>query len=235
MPILMSGGIDSYLAWVLYAPKEPWVFVDLGQKYAGKEWTAVTTLVNHHDIPLHRVELGRLGRFELNNGIIPFRNAHLALAAAHFGDRIIFGVLKDEINSDKSPEFFDAIKQVMDISHRKQYWTEGRTFTVESPIRHLTKSQLIKEYLDKGHSTVPLLKTVSCYSPTDLPCARCPSCFKRHVAFINNDLPLPNYDQDRNPWDYGEASGAVRKAREGLYPSDRSAEILEAMQHAGIS
>ena len=45
------------------------------------------------------------------SGIIPNRNAELILSAAMYGERIYFGVIKDEINSDKSLDDYDIEKK----------------------------------------------------------------------------------------------------------------------------
>lgn len=94
-------------------------------------------------------------------------------------------VSKDEVNSDKSPEFLAAMTEVLNISHRGQYWTEGRTFELRTPFREVTKSDLVRRYLHRGGELSHLLHSVSCYSDKPMHCGACSSCFKRWVALTN--------------------------------------------------
>lgn len=185
--LLSSGGMDSFLlAHELELDGAAHVFVDVGQAYLDKELEAARYVADSAHAPLHCVRAAPLASFEHKpTGIIPFRNAELILCAAQFGEAVYLGIIADEVNSDKSPEFLDAMTQVLNISHRGQYWTEGRTFELRTPFRHLTKTQLVERYLSLGGSLLHLLKSVSCYSPRDMHCGACSSCFKRWVALTN--------------------------------------------------
>jgi 7-cyano-7-deazaguanine synthase len=187
--LLSSGGMDSYL--VAHLPEMHdaiHVFVDVGQRYAHHEREAALRLFRH--LHLHRgwpvkfveVNASNFARHEHSTGIIPFRNAELILNAAQYGTEIYLGVIADEINSDKSEEFLRAMETVLNISHRKQYWTEGKTFTMHTPLRCFTKAEAIKNFLrDKSNSFSVLKQSVSCYSE-ERHCGKCASCFKRWVA-----------------------------------------------------
>jgi 7-cyano-7-deazaguanine synthase len=185
--LLSSGGMDSFL--LAHEPElqgATHLFVDVGQQYAAKELEAATYVAKSVDATFVAVKATNLAVFEHKaTGIIPFRNAELILCAAQLGEDIYLGVIADEVNSDKSPEFLAAMKAVLDISHRGQYWTEGRTFNMLTPFRALTKTQLVQRYLKLGGSLTHLLKSVSCYSAEGVHCGQCSSCFKRWVALSN--------------------------------------------------
>lgn len=188
--ILNSGGMDSFFL-ALAVPDAAHVFVDVGQKYVDKELEAADIMCRRLDKELHVVAGSDFGKFEHESGIIPYRNAELILNAAQYGNEIYLGVIANEVNSDKSPEFFRAMEQVLNISHRPQYWTEGKGHRIHTPLGDRTKTQLIQAlyrrvemhggdiYLRHWDT---MMGTVSCYSESAGHCGRCPSCFKRWVA-----------------------------------------------------
>lgn len=186
--LLSSGGMDSFFV-AATIPNLKHVFVDVGQKYKAKELEAAEAMAQNYGADFVHAKGADLGAYEHESGIIPFRNAELILCAAQHGERIHLGVLHGEINSDKSPEFMEAMSSVLNISHRKQYWTEGKTFVICTPIRGKTKAELVYDYWRYGakqdvdsEEWQALLSTVSCYSGEDGHCGRCASCFKRWVA-----------------------------------------------------
>lgn len=182
--LLSSGGMDSFL--LAHEPElagAVHVFVDIGQRYVHKERAAARFVAESCNAEYVDVSTIPIAAFEhVETGIIPFRNAELILCAAQFGEAIYAGVIADEVNSDKSPEFLRAMEQVLNISHRGQYWTEGRTFELRTPFADTTKTELVSRYLSRGGSLGHLLRSVSCYSSSEQHCGRCSSCFKRWVA-----------------------------------------------------
>ena len=143
--ILASGGLDRFLCWYIFRQDALNVFVNIGHKYIKKEGQALRNL--QKEIPNFNVKEhkgSQIGPMEDEmSGIIPNRNAELILSAAMYGERIYFGVIKDEINSDKSLEFIEAMEDVLNISNRKQYWTEGKTFNILTPTKEYNKTELI--------------------------------------------------------------------------------------------
>ena len=182
--LLSSGGMDSFL--LAHEPKlkgAVHVFADIGQQYFRKELKAAQHVAESCGAEFHCVKTLNMAQFEHRpTGIIPFRNAELILCSAQYGEHIYLGIIADEVNSDKSPEFLRAMTQVLNISHRGQYWTEGKKFHLHTPFKELTKTQLILRYLDRGGDITHLLKSVSCYDGGKEHCGRCSSCFKRWVA-----------------------------------------------------
>lgn len=236
--ILSSGGMDSFLVWAdLHARGLDTinVFVDVGQKYRNKERWAWSHLQRGIGAAFKGEErLGmNLAPFEdLTSGIIPNRNAHLILAAASVAPTIALGILYGEINSDKSPEFIQAMTEVLNISNRGQYWNEGigREHTILTPLAHLTKTEAVAAYLKLGHPSTWLLHTVSCYDATQGHCGECPSCFKRWVALANNQLSQrgTGLDFKKHPLSWARATGVIQKAQDGTYSARRAEEIMQA-------
>ena len=226
--ILASGGLDSFLCWYIFRQDAVNVFVNIAQKYVIKEALALKNLMQKipdFDVIEHAGSL--IGPLEdEKSGIIPNRNAELILSAAQYGEDIYFGVIKDEINSDKSPEFITAMEDVLNISNRKQYWTDGKAFRILTPTKEYNKTDLIKMYLDKGGLVEHLELTVSCYSDTEHHCGDCPSCFKRWIAFKNNDIPFATIN---DPMDFAHKHGIIEKCKDGTYADGRANEILTAL------
>ena len=227
--ILASGGLDSFLCWYIFRQDAVNVFVNIGQKYAKKEGQALRNLMRkipEFDVVEHAGSL--IGPLEdEKSGIIPNRSAELILSAAQYGEDIYFGVIKDEINSDKSPEFITAMEDVLNISNRKQYWTGGKAFRILTPTKEYNKTDLIKMYLDKGGLVEHLELTVSCYSDTEHHCGDCPSCFKRWIAFKNNDIPFVTIN---DPMDFAHKQGIIEKCKDGTYADGRANEIITALR-----
>lgn len=239
---LCSGGLDSYLAWKLIVPQSSNVYVTIGHRYQGDELSALRAIRSlDRTFTWITVEGPSIGHLETPSGIIPCRNALLLLtAAAHIASEpgvakatLWLGALAGEINSDKSEEFCRALSHTLNVSWRQQYWTEGVWFRVDSPVRHLTKAQLIRQYCQAGHDPVVLGASRSCYTPGLGPahCGRCPACFKRWVAFRAAAVPDPTgYAHDPSGWP--GAALARQKALDGTYDRLRAAETLVALGEA---
>lgn len=232
--ILNSGGLDS----CLLALQPKWrdaihVFVDIGQAYRHKERASAYGIAEALGARFEIVQGAQIARFEHKSGIIPYRNAEMILCAAQFGDIIGLGVIADEVNSDKSPEFFMAMRAVLNISHVAQYWTDGKHHSIETPLINRTKAEHISDYLNSGGDLGILLRTVSCYDGGDRHCGRCASCFKRWVALTvatgNPEVdtfvvaPWAGYDLD------------YLRARLPTYSVKRVLETRQAFDTVGIT
>lgn len=232
--LLSSGGMDSWL--LAHEPElqgAVHVFINIGQKYLEKEMAAAYRLASKLDVSLEYAKGPDLGQYEHSTGIIPFRNAQMLLLAGLYGEKIYFGVIADEINSDKSPEFVEAIQATMNISHRAQYWTHGKNYEILTPFRQYTKTQLVQRYLDNGGSLPKLLTSVSCYDAGSHHCGRCASCFKRWVALVNvtkyNGWREWGFYQD--PFDWKTRQEWTEKAE--AYNESRKQELISALSIAG--
>jgi 7-cyano-7-deazaguanine synthase len=234
--LLSSGGMDTFLLAHELAHNgvnAMHLFVDVGQPYAQKEQAAAMYVASTVGAPFQMAMGAQMGRFEHDSGIIPFRNAELILCAAqHGGNHIYIGVIADEVNSDKSPEFMHAMTAVLNISHRPQYWTQGREFHIRTPLRDRCKSALVADYLRRGGFVAPLLGTVSCYNASAQHCGRCASCFKRWVALVNNRIKIPADHFVQNPAMWRTRS-QWQQAAAG-YTDSRRAEVFRALDLAEV-
>jgi len=81
---------------------------------------------------------------------------------------------------DCRPEYIAAFEHMSNLGTRAG--TEGRGFTVHTPLIALTKKEIVAKGLDLG---VDFGRTVSCYDPAPGPvaCGRCDACLLRLKAF----------------------------------------------------
>jgi len=201
--IMMSGGLDSYLAWH-YALKEkdykeeeifP-LWINLGQPYARKEKEAISSFefeVHTVDLTLLRPEFGNVPT--IDNQIIPGRNLILAAIAASFGQTIWLSALDGEMHKfmpDKTQKFLDLASELF------SYVFDNRLETkVISPFTSMSKSDIVKWSLSKGVTVEQILNTSTCYHTDHKACGECSTCFKRKVALINNNI---EEDYEKNPF-----------------------------------
>lgn len=230
--LLNSGGMDSFLVGFNTEMLDASVFVDVGQKYADKERESARRIARIFELDHYELNGAYMGGFEHPSGIIPFRNAEMIICAAQVGEVIYMGVLEGEINSDKSPEFFRSMETMLNISHRKQYWTEGREFRIETPLANGSKADHLKRLRDSASQAVwdALLETVSCYDAGDRHCGRCASCFKRWVA-LNVATGKDHSDMFASPPALWRALGYYRDQ----YSGKRLFEIEQAYRIYGES
>lgn len=204
---LVSGGLDSYLAYRLFGFIDnsgiP-LFIDYGQKYADKEKKAVEKCFggNVKYITIDKKII------EIENNYIPNRNLLLGtIAASYFNtNKIVIAGLKDDNCSDKTQDVFKEYSEILSrFSKRK--------IEVTSPFWDITKGEAINLYLQKGFNSEILKDTISCYSESEHRCGNCEACFRWWVALescgINTGLCITdriiseyikkvhNYDRDR--------------------------------------
>jgi len=186
--LLYSGGMDSYIAWHKLG-KPPTLFVPLGHRYEEVEIQAVKYTIPDTQIAERVV----LTQFEKPDAEIPARNLLLVLEAAWRGaDKIWLVVQKDEKQiPDRSHKFL--LKASKMISY-----LFDREVVVDTPFWAVDKTDMVRWYVENvGRDKVKeLLCTVGCYNIKryeDSHCGDCGACFRRYVAFMNNDIH-PGYE-----------------------------------------
>lgn len=200
--ILISGGIDSYLASIFaLTDNTKLVFINYGQKYAKYELNACENLYDDFDI----INIGE-SCVELDNNYIPSRNLYLALSVVnrYYPDEILISGLKDDNCADKNKNSFKEFSEIITKYSKKE-------IKVFSPFLNNTKGELISRYLSLGYSVKKLLSTFSCYE--GYKCGNCAACFRWYVALESNNIytgmnlsteiiskylnSIENYDIDR--------------------------------------
>lgn len=188
--LLFSGGLDSYICSRMWEP-DILLYCAIGHRYQESEIETIKQI----GVDVTIDDRLFLGDKELDNAIIPLRNLMLIGIASYYGKSIGLGVLKDEINPDKSQTFRNQVTSILSTCYAKSYWSEGGTYQVEYPISAYDKVSLIKYFLKNGGTVSELLKTRSCYKTTDNPCGHCSACLKRYIAMRLNDID-EQYEND---------------------------------------
>jgi 7-cyano-7-deazaguanine synthase len=213
---LLSGGLDSATTAAM-AVADGWEVTALtfqyGQK-AGAEIAAARAVGRQIGVTAHEIftiDLRQIGGSALTSDIevpmqepspgiipityVPARNTILlsiALAFAEVRDAqaIFIGVNSLDYSGypDCRPEYLQAYETMANLATRAG--TEGRPITIQAPLLHLSKADIIRRGLELA---VDYGLTMSCYvpSPDGLACGRCESCRIRLKGFAELGVQDP--------------------------------------------
>ena len=211
--VLLSGGLDS--ATVLAMAREQGfecyaLSVDYGQRHHAELAAAqkVAQALGAREHRILSIDLAGFGGSALtdssiavpehaSSGIpityVPARNTimlSLALAWAevlHAQD-IFFGVNAVDYSGypDCRPEYAAAFERMANLA--TQAAVEGKPLTLQAPLLHLTKAEIIRQGVRLG---VDYGLTVSCYQADEAgrACGRCDSCRLRREGFQSAGVP----------------------------------------------
>lgn len=234
--LLFSGGMDSLMFDKLLNP-DILLYIPSGSNYVDIETRKIKNLIDKGYIDKSKViildNVLNLSQFERDDMIVPQRNAFLIMLAAMYGETIYLGSVFGDRSLDKSPEFFEKMKIILDQMWGEQHWTEERKFNILDPYKQTTKTELVKMYLEQGGTKESLLESYSCYEGNEKPCGICKPCFRKAIALINNDIDITNYykqDPFSAPW----LKEIFPLLKDGKYRGKEDFEWLEAMEKAGV-
>lgn len=215
--VLLSGGLDSVtcLAWAQSRYECFALSFSYGQRHSSEleaaKKIAAKAGVEHRII---NIDLRNLGGSALTDdsidvpeeestGIpvtyVPARNTiflSYALAAAEVTDStaIVIGVNAVDYSGypDCRPEYIEAFAKMAALATKAG--VEGRPLTIETPLLHLSKANIIRLGIEHG---VDYSQTISCYQADDQgrACGRCDSCRLRRQGFIDAGIPDPTHYQ----------------------------------------
>ncbi len=211
--VLLSGGLDSAtcLAWAQQRYDCEALSFRYGQRHSS-ELDAAIRLAENAGVR-HRIiniDLRSLGGSALTDdsidvpetqteGIpvtyVPARNTiflsyALAVAEVSHAQAIVIGVNAVDYSGypDCRPEYIDAFIKLANLATKAG--VEGETFTIDTPLLHLSKAQIIQ----LGHTLdVDYSLTVSCYQADadGRACGRCDSCRLRQQGFLDAHVADP--------------------------------------------
>ena len=212
--VLLSGGLDSATCLAIAQQKYDCYALSFayGQRH-NSELVAAARLAQALGAKEHRVvniDLGGIGGSALTDtsiavpeqaslGIpvtyVPARNTvflafALAFAEVIQAEAIVIGVNAVDYSGypDCRSEYIAAFQQLAQLATKSG--VEGITLTIETPLLHLSKADIIKQGLLLG---VDYALTVSCYQ-ADLDgkaCGKCDSCRLRREGFLAAGLADP--------------------------------------------
>ena len=192
--LLYSTGLDSYCLSKLYKMDEL-LFIISGTTDNQKERKLIEHAQNARQIHLP------LGQWELENKIIPQRNAFFVLAAAQYGNEIFIGATKGDTTKDKDYVFKAQMENILNYFalDKHKVKVQDYPYTVHMPFKDMTKTEIIAAYLAKGFPVEALMtESRSCYAGGVLECGVCRSCLRKYVALTLNNIETISYFEN-NP------------------------------------
>ncbi len=213
--VSVSGGLDSCVTVAI--ARENYnlalMHVNYGQRTESRELKAFNDIADFYNVENRLVidfsHLSQIGgssltdksmevtKADLHNedvpsSYVPFRNANLLTAAGSWAEvigaeAIFVGAVFEDSSGypDCRPDFFKAFEYAMDLGTKPE-----TKIKIETPIIHMTKSEIIKTGLELG---APLQLTWSCYQNEDEACGVCDSCALRLRGFqqLGVEDPIP--------------------------------------------
>jgi 7-cyano-7-deazaguanine synthase in queuosine biosynthesis len=221
--LLYSGGMDSLMIDYLLEP-DVLLNISMNSAYDKRERESFPD----KEI-LYLDDVINLGRYERDDAIVPNRNAHLVLLASHYGETIWLGSVSGDRSFDKDEIFYNHMETLLNHMWQEQHWTEERKFTVSSPFKDRTKTDLVEEYLIKGGSTQSLLHSYSCYEGEQQHCGHCKACFRKWVALENNGIVTDDQYWKEVPWDAPWLEEVLYQIYNGGYRGIEDKDIIDAL------
>ena len=236
MVLLFSGGMDSVIFDHLLKP-DVLLYLPTGSKYEHIETKKLDDLVMKGHIDGKKLvvleDVLNLSLFERDDAIVPNRNAFLLLFASLYGETLILGSVQGDRSYDKDEVFYTRMSDLLNHMWQEQHWTEEKKFTVMSPYKNTTKTQLVKDYLADGGQPEILLESYSCYEGKEKLCGWCKPCFRKWVSLHNNGIEIPNNYYINDPWDAPWLPELKPILLEGTYRGVEDIDWLVAMRDKG--
>jgi len=221
--VLASGGLDSTTIMAIAKHDGYEIFAlsfNYGQRHK-VELEAAKTVADCFGAKKHltlRLDLDAIGGSALTDDIsvphgrgleeissggipityVPARNTiflSYALAWAEVLDAadIFIGVNAVDFSGypDCRPEFIQEFERMANLATKAG--VEGKGITIQTPIIHMTKAEIIKKGVSLG---VDYSMTHSCYDPAEdgRPCGKCDSCLLRKKGFEEAGLSDPLFE-----------------------------------------
>jgi 7-cyano-7-deazaguanine synthase len=222
--VSLSGGMDSCVAASVARNDGhdlALLHADYGQTTEVRERVAFELIADHFSVPQDRrlvvpmqalkliggsslldaslpIEKGDLGRTDVPNTYVPFRNAHLLAACVSWAEvlgagRIFVGFVEDD--SSGYPDCRKSFLRSFEVAANEGTRPETK-IALEAPLINKTKAEIVQLGARLGS---PLHLTWSCYTSETLACGVCDSCLLRLRGFRQAGL--------RDPIQYADNSG----------------------------
>lgn len=213
--VLLSGGLDSATSLAI-AAKRGYRCHALSFNYGQRstvEIEAARRQARNQEVVEHRVlnlPLGQFGGSALTDSSIdvpespgegipatyvPARNTIFLSSALAWAEVIGAGAIFIGVNAldysgypDCRPEYIEAFQRLVDVATKAG--VEGRKITLEAPLIHMSKAEIIRAGTELG---VDYADTLSCYQADErgLACGQCDSCRLRREGFAAAGIADP--------------------------------------------
>lgn len=234
--LLFSGGMDSVMFDLLLKP-DILLYIPTGSNYEEIETKKIKKLAEDGIIDPNKLIILdntlNLAMFERDDLIVPNRNAYLILMASHFGEKIYLGSVYGDRSLDKDETFYGLIENLLNHMWQEQHWTEERVFSISSPFKSTTKTELIKQYLEAGGDIQNILDSYSCYRGTAQPCGVCKPCVRKAVSLICNGVDIPDDYFETDPLSAEWIYTVLPQMQEGKYRGREDEDFIKALKIKG--
>lgn len=227
--LLFSGGMDSLMINALLKP-DILLNVCMNSTYDDRERETFPNLISEFEELIYLDRELDLARYERDDAIVPNRNAHLVLLASHYGETIWLGSVSGDRSFDKDEIFYHHMETLLNHMWQAQHWTEERRFTVSSPFKDRTKTDLVEEYLMKAGQPQFLLDSYSCYEGDQKHCGHCKACFRKWVALENNGIITGVEYWQKVPWEASWLDEVLLQIFNGGYRGLEDKDIVNALE-----
>lgn len=231
--LLFSGGMDSVMFDLLLKP-DVLLYIPTGSNYENIETMKIKELARNNIIDGDKLiimkETLNLSPFERDDLIVPNRNAYLVLMASHFGETIYLGSVYGDRSYDKDKTFYKLMEDLLNHMWLEQHWTEQREFSVTSPYKDTTKTELIKEYVAAGGKVQNILDSYSCYRGLTQACGICKPCVRKAVSLYCNEIDVPEDYFEQEPMTAPWIKEVYPLMLKGEYRGREDAEFLKAIK-----
>lgn len=234
--LLFSGGMDSVCYSYLLDP-DVLLYIGTGSSYDKEESRRLPRIISLLKREKSLISIPNWIDFseqERKDFIIPNRNAYLVLKASEYGETVYLSSVYGDRSTDKDEKFYLLMEKLLNHMHEKSHWSDGRIFSISSPYKHLTKTELVREYLKKGGEGKILLESYSCYTGKQEPCMQCKPCVRKLVALINNNITDNIFNPSRlRDVSWLQPKHEIReKIEKNLYRGREDNDFKDAMQKA---
>ena len=235
--VLASGGVDSLTTMLMLKQRQEEfeaLFVDLGHRYREAEWEAVNNLVFDLKIVLNSLTLEDIGKFEKENAEIEYRNLVLIISALWKGaDKVYLSVEQGTSVNESRDRDEEFINWVVSGLGRMS----GRKIEVENLVSEFTKEDevrwIVESWNKNGRKLLDM--TFSCYNPVKgKMCGKCNACIRYWLAYVGNDLKVPDGKFDFDPKKSEKFQEYLQKTKEGVYVGRRGEQYRRVFQKLGV-
>ena len=236
--LLFSGGMDSVMFDLLLKP-DVLLYAPTGANYETIETQKIKDLADKGIIDGDKLVIMEdtlnLAPFERDDLIVPNRNAYLVLLASHFGETIYLGSVYGDRSFDKDKTFYALMENLLNHMWSEQHWTEKREFTVTSPYKDTTKTELVREYIEAGGDAQNILESYSCYRGTEQACGICKPCVRKAVALYCNFIDIPAGYFEQHPMSAPWIKEVLPQMRDGEYRGREDVDFITALEITGYN
>lgn len=230
--LLYSGGQDSIIIDHLLKP-DVLLNISMKSNYDHRERMTMSGL---DERMIFLDDVLNLGQFERDDAIVPNRNAHLVLIASYYGEHIMMGSVSGDRSYDKDDVFYLRMMDLLNHMWQEQHWTEERKFTIESPYKNKTKTELVREFIEvKGRDFAEreLFQSYSCYEGRLKHCGQCKACYRKWVSLVNNDIFFDDDYWENDPTQSKWLDDIKESVYNGTYRGKEDGDIKKAMVKYG--